>query len=313
MSRRLPIPTALCALLAACSEPARAPAVPSDVVLVASSDAALDVGPLRACPGAVLADGLSCEVLGASLAAPRDVWVTRDGTIYVTEMGDGAIVRLDGDRFVAVATGLMAPIGLREAPDGALLVGEEGGRSVSRVDRSTGARTLLAGDLGAVTYLSLDASGAVYVSSFDNLGPFGTGRVTRIDPVTREATRFATGLNVPEGLFLDASGALFVAEWEPPSSVRRFAPGGGPVGTSMVVTAGLTNVYGLLPDGAGGLFVGDHAGRVLHQRADGTSEVLMDHIGRPGGMARAADGALLITEFVDFGARGRLFRVAGLR
>jgi glucose/arabinose dehydrogenase len=81
----------------------------------------------------------------------------------------------------------------------------------------------------------------------------------------------------------------------------------------MVVTAGLTNVYGLLPDGAGGLFVGDHAGRVLHQRADGTSEVLIDHIGRPGGMARSADGALLITEFVDFGARGRLFRVAGLR
>ena len=60
--------------------------------------------------------------------------------------------------------------------------------------------------------------------------------------MTREATRFATGLNVPEGLFLDASGALFVAEWEPPSSVRRFAPGGGPVGTSAVVTAGLTNV-----------------------------------------------------------------------
>nr|MBK7070261.1 hypothetical protein [Deltaproteobacteria bacterium] len=313
MSPRLSIPAALLALLAACSDPSHAPGIPTDVGPVALSDAALDVGPLLSCPGATLAPGLSCEVLGGPLAAPRDVCVTRDGAIYVTEMGDNAIVRLDGDRFVAVATGLMAPIGLREAADGSLLVGEEAARSVSLVDRSTGVRTLLAGDLGAVTYLALDASGAVYASSFDNVGPFGTGRVTRIDPVTREATRYATGLNVPEGLFVDASGALFVAEWQSPSSVRRFPPGGGTVGTSTVVTTDLSNVYGLLPDGAGGFFVGDHAGRVLRQRADATSEVVIDRIGRPGGMARTADGALLIAEFVDFGARGRLLRVTGLR
>ncbi len=98
-----------------------------------------------------------------------------------------------------------------------------------------------------------------------------------------------------------------------PSSVRRFAPGGGTVGTSAVVAADLTNVYGLLPDGAGGMFIGDHAGRVVRQRADATREVVLDRIGRPGGLARSADGALLIAEFVDFNAMGRLLRVRGLR
>lgn len=314
MTRFPPRFAALCALLVACAESSRPPgSATSDVVLTASADAVVpDVTPLRTCPGAVAAAGLSCEVLGGPLAAPRDVWITRDGTIFVTEMAAGRIVRLDGDRFVSVATGLMAPIGLREAADGALLVGEEGGRSVARIDRTTGARTVLAGDLGSVTYLTVDASGAVFASSFDNVGPFGTGRVTRIDPVTLAATRYATGLNVPEGLFLDASGALFVAEWQLPSSVRRFVPGGGPVGTSSVVASDLTNVYGLLPDGAGGLFIGDHAGQVVRQRADATREVVLDRIGRPGGLARSADGALLIAEFVDFDAMGRLLRVTGI-
>jgi streptogramin lyase len=304
----------LVAMLAACSSSTTPGAAPADVVLAGLTDAVVpDAGPVRACPGALVANDLSCEVLGGPLAAPRDVWVTRDGAVFVTEMGAGTLVRLDGDRFVRVASGLQGPIGLREAADGALLVGEEGARSVARIDRGTGARTLLAGDLGSVTYLALGPDGAVFASSFDNVGPFGTGRVTRVDPATGATARYATGLNVPEGLFLDASGALFVAEWALPSSVRRFAPGGGDVGTSAVVATDLTNVYGLLPDGAGGMFIGDHAGRVLRQRADGAREVILDRIGRPGGMARAADGALLVAEFVDFNATGRLLRVRGLR
>ncbi|MDB4931044.1 MAG: repeat protein [Myxococcaceae bacterium] len=289
-------------------------AVPADVVLVGLVDAGItDTGPTRVCPKVTVAAGLSCVILGDPLAAPRDVWVTRDGGIYVTEMGAGTVVRLDGARFTVVASGLDGPIGLREAPDGALLVGLEGGRSVARLDRASGALTVLAGDLGNVTYLTVDAAGAVFASAFDNVGPFGTGRVVRIDPVTRAATRYATGLNVPEGLFVDAAGALFVAEWSPPASVRRFAPGGGSVGTSTVVASDLTNIYGLLPDGAGGMFLGDHAGRVLHQRADGTREVLLDHIGRTGGFARTADGDLLVAEFVDFGAMGRLYRLGNVR
>ena len=298
------------ALLVACAQSATRGDAAPDV----SVDVALpDVTPVSVCPGVVAGPGLSCEVLGGPLAAPRDVWVTRDGAIYVTSMGAGTIVRLDGDRFVIVASGLQAPIGLREAPDGALIVGEEGAHSVARIDRTTGARTPIAGDLGNVTYLTIDPSGVVFASSFDRVGPFGTGRVTRLDPVTRAVARYATGLHVPEGLFVDAAGALFVAEWSVPSSVRRFPPGGGDVGASSVVTADLANVYGLLADGAGGMFIGDHAGRVLRQRADGTREVVLDRIGRPGGFAREADGALLVAEFVDFGAMGRVMRVRGLR
>lgn len=301
-------------LLVACSRAATPPAAVVDAASDAPTDAATpDAPPPSVCPGAVAAPGLSCEVLGDPLPAPRDVWVTRDGIIYVTSMGDGTIVRLDGDRFVTVASNLNAPIGLREAPDGALLVGEEGGHSVARIDRTTGARTLVAGDLGNVTYIALDTSGAVFASSFDRVGPFGTGRVTRIDPVTHAATRYATGLHVPEGLFVDASGALHVAEWAAPSVIRRFPAGGGAVEASSVVTGDLAGVYGLLPDGAGGMFIGDHAGRVLRLRAGGAREVVLDGIGRPGGFAREADGALLVAEFVDFGARGRLLRVRGLR
>lgn len=312
MSRRpalLPV-----ALLVACTRAATPPAVPVDAAPDAPADVVAPDAPAPStCPGAVAAPGLSCEVLGGPLLAPRDVWVTRDGAIYVTAMGAGTIVRLDGDRFVTVASGLSAPIGLREAPDGALLVGEEGGHSVARIDRTTGARTPVAGDLGNVTYIAVDAAGAVFASSFDQVGPFGTGRVTRVDPATRATTRYATGLHVPEGLFVDAAGSLFVAEWSTPSVVRRFPAGGGAVDASSVVTGDLANVYGLLPDGAGGMFIGDHAGRVLRLRAGGAREVVLDRIGRPGGFAREVDGSLLVAEFVDFAAMGRLLRVRGLR
>jgi hypothetical protein len=47
----------------------------------------------------------------------------------------------------------------------------------------------------------------------------------------------------------------------------------------------------------------------LRVRADGSSEVVLDAIGRPGGIAREDDGTIWIAEFVDFGATGYLIRL----
>ena len=49
-----------------------------------------------------------------------------------------------------------------------------------RAQETYGEDPVVAGELGNVTYLTVDASGAVFASSFDNVGPFGTGRITRI-------------------------------------------------------------------------------------------------------------------------------------
>jgi sugar lactone lactonase YvrE len=273
---------------------------------------AADAGLAVACGDAVVREGLGCEVLGGLLLAPRDVWVTDDGAIVATELGAGRIVRLEDGAWVPIAEGLSSPIGLREASDGRLIVGEEAAGSVSWIDPVSGARTPIAADLGNVTYVAGAPDGTLFVSSFGTTAPVGSGVVHRVDPESRSATPFATGLHVPEGLFVGGDGTLVVAEWQLPSAILRFPSGGGDVVAATVEATGFEHVYGLASDGAGGIFVGDHAGRVVHVRSDGTRDVLLDRIGRPGGITRHPSGELLVVEFVDFGAMGRVFRLRGL-
>ena len=258
------------------------------------------------------AEGLVCTRFPYPLASPRDVVETADGHVLVTEFGAGKIVELTDSGFVTVAEGLVAPIGLREAGDGALLVAEEGLQSVARIDRRTGARTPIAAVGQNVTYLALGPDGAGYVSSFKELADTKKGVVFRVDLTTAAVSPFATALNVPEGLFFDDAGELLVAEWLLPSAVHRLPAGGGAVGPGTLVAEGFQNVYGLAGDGDGGFYAGDHAGRVVHVAADGTQSDVVTGIGRPGGIWRAKNGDLWVAEFVDFGQTGYLIRISGL-
>lgn len=257
------------------------------------------------------AAGLVCARLPYPLASPRDVLETADGHVFVSEFGAGKIVELTDAGFVPVAEGLVAPIGLREAADGALLVTEEGKQSVSRVDRATGTRTEIAAVGQNVTYLALGPDGAAYVSSFKELADTKKGIVFRVDLNTAAVTPFATALNVPEGLFFDGA-QLLVAEWLLPSAVHRIPAGGGAAGAGTKVAEGFQNVYGLEGDGGGGFYAGDHAGRVVHVAADGAEDDVVTGIGRPGGLRRGKGGVLWVAEFVDFGQTGYLIRISGL-
>lgn len=243
----------------------------------------------------------------APLASPRDVVVAQGGAIYVSEFGAGRVVRVDEAGAVSIAGGLTSPIGLRELPDGDLIVAEEGAGSVARLDVASGARTPIAEGLGNVTYLALGPDGAAYVSAFTALDAVGDGVVWRVDVATGAATRFATGLTVPEGLMFDGD-RLIVAEWALPSPIVRFPAGGGARAGAAVLGEGFAHVYGVADDRAGGVLVGDHEGRVAAVRADGRVDTIVDGIGRPGGFAWDGD-ALLVVEFVDFGATGALIRV----
>jgi sugar lactone lactonase YvrE len=295
----------LAAILVGCGAASVVPDSGVDAGIELGSDAGLDAHVVaNGCGAVTLAEGVGCEVLGGPLVAPRDVWALRDGTIVASEMGAGRIVRLEGDAWVPVAEGLSAPIGVREAADGRLVVAEETAHAVAWIDRATGARTELAGGLHNVTYLALDARGAILVSSFEIADAVGTGIVHRVEPDTGAATAAVTGLHVPEGLFADGD-AIVVADWGV-SEIRRAEDG-----ALTTIADGFDRVYGLAPDGAGGQYVGDHAGRVVHIAADGARTVVIEGIGRPGGIAHDRDGALLVAEFVDFGAPGRVLRLDG--
>lgn len=274
-------------------------------------DVATDAEPDRRCAvpaGATVAaalprDGLRCTRYPFKLAAPRDVVETASGAIYVTEMSAGRVSRLEPSGFVTVATGLSAPIGIRER-DGKLIVSEEGAHALTAIDPRTGEKQNLARDLGNVTYLAIGKDNAIYASSFTALDA-PTAVIKRVAP---EVTSFITGVNVPEGLLFDGD-ALFVVEWGRPSRVSRFAPGAPPA----IVATGFDRAYGIASSGKG-LYVSDTiANTVTHVAPDGAREEVLRDAATPAGLFRTAAGDLLVVEHGNpsHNGVGALIRLSG--
>lgn len=257
-----------------------------------------------------VAAGYACERLPFPLRAPRDAIEARDGAVYATEMAAGRVVRLGAGGAVAVASGLVAPIGLRELPDGRLLVAEENAQRVSRIDPRTGARETVAEGLAQVTYLALGPDGAAYVSSFVALdAPTATVKRVALDGAVRD---FVTGVNVPEGLFFDAAGRLHVANWGAPSRLLRFDATGGDARDATTVATGFERLYGAAPWDDGAVVVSDvAAGTVAVVREGGAREVLLRGASAPAGLSRTASGDLLVAELgrTDFTGTGYVLRV----
>lgn len=253
--------------------------------------------------------GRRCTRLPHPLAAPRDVVEAHDGTIYVTEMAAGRLSRLDDTGLTTIAEGLAAPIGVRELPDGALVVAEEGGR-IERFDPKTHARATLAEGLGPTTYLDLDGT-TVLASRFGDLTS-PTGHVDRI--AGGVVAPFASGLVVPEGIAVERPGVAVVSEWgASPSRLVRVAPPAAPE----IVASGFVHLYGVVRGPrADGFVVADVGGdRVAWIHGSGAIETVLDGIAAPAGLWLAKNGDLWIAEHVDgdgHQATGYLVRVSGL-
>jgi hypothetical protein len=281
----------LALLLCSCASPTT-PSSPSP-------DAAPDTAIVNGCAPAVPRAGVTCTRYAFPLAAPRDA-IELYGTIYVTEMSAGRVVKLTDSGFVAVATGLTSPIGIR-ALDGKLIVSEEGARRVSRIDPMSGAVDVLAKDLGNVTYLTIGPDSVPYVSSFTALDA-PTAVVKRIGD---SVTDFVTGVNVPEGLAFDGD-TLLVVEWGKPSRVTRHPPG-------TTFATGFDRAYGIAKSREGWFVADTTAGVVVEVLPDGTRPVL-SNAATPAGLSRTANGDLLVVEHgsPNHNATGYLLRVSGL-
>ena len=124
--------------------------------------------------------GKDRSVIAKDLAGPVAMASAGQGTVYVSEIGSGSIVRinLSNGAKTVVASNLKGPEGLDVGPDGRIFVAEVGLRRVVAIDPKTGTPTVLAGNLpigldgykiGPPQYVptgvAVGKSGAVYVSS----------------------------------------------------------------------------------------------------------------------------------------------------
>lgn len=153
--------------------------------------------------------------LSRDIAAPRGVVLTSDGEAIIADADGGRLVRLVGEDFEDVATGLEEPVALLLESDASALVTEVGAGAISRIELATGKHTELISGLVNPLGLAMLPDGRVVV-----VEPRGT--VTAIDLLTDERTVLAQGLpisldhhhlpaNTPLGIAVDSSGAIFVS------------------------------------------------------------------------------------------------------
>lgn len=127
------------------------------------------------------------------------------GDILVADSPNGRLLRMsrDGTSLTTVATGFVRPTGAAVEPGGSIVVVDEFGNAVYRL-QSNGSRTKLAA-IYQPDDVIISPDGSIYVNS---LG----GDIVRIDPVTGQTRVLTSGLKLPHGLGIDSSGRLVIAE-----------------------------------------------------------------------------------------------------
>jgi hypothetical protein len=154
--------------------------------------------------------------LSRDIMAPRGVVLTGNGDAIIADADGGRLVRLVGEHFEDVATGLEEPVALLLESDNSVLVTEVGTGTISRVNLSTGQRKNVVSGLVNPLGLAMLPDGRVVV-----VEP-ARGSVTAIDLLTDERTVLAQGLpisldhhhlpkNTPLGIAVDSAGAIFVS------------------------------------------------------------------------------------------------------
>ena len=249
-----------------------------------------------------------------------------DGTMWTTINGFGAAQIATVDKVTGQATPVGSPIGaqmiaLEIAPDGTMYGIGYQDRRLYRINKATGAGTLIGADTGiaATMDLAFDCAGRLWATAMGNMWT--------VDPATGNAVARPSITGVTEGaisvmgLMVDRSCRMYVTTYTSPSSMYELDPATG--SATLIGVTGLACPHGgsagLVVDQAGtdhdrrragdgrggsghGVAVGDRQqlGRgadLLHARCCTCGAVDRQHALRPGeqaGAERRREAALLL-------------------
>lgn len=138
-------------------------------------------------------------------------------------------------------------------------------------------------DIQAPVGMVYDGEGALYVAEW------GAGRVSRFD-VAGARTVVADGMRSPSGLAFDGNGVLYAASYGD-GGIYALEPGKAP----RRIASGFASPTGMIWDGKALLVANRNAGEVVRVYLDGKKEVLSRGHRTPVGIARLADGSLVVS------------------
>jgi sugar lactone lactonase YvrE len=126
------------------------------------------------------------------------------GDILIPDSPYGRLLRMnrDGSSLQTIASGFVRPTGAAVEPDGTIIVAEEFGNVVDKVNKD-GSHTRLA-TIFQPDDVVVGSDGSIYANS---LG----GEIARIDPTSGKLTSLTSGLNLPHGLGI-LGNELYIAE-----------------------------------------------------------------------------------------------------
>jgi sugar lactone lactonase YvrE len=232
-------------------------------------------------------------VLADHLSDPDDLFLAPDGSIYLSDVGDGTVRRYtDNGGLQLVLSGLDEPEGMVILPDGSLVIAEQGKNRLVRYD--PGIQTLspfldLTNTTGqdGVDGLAWDArSQTIIIPDSPN------GTILRLSSDGKSVTQVASGFARPTGAWVEPDGSILVTD-ENGNSLHRIHPDG-----SIEKLAALSIPDDVIEDISGNILVvtlGDNAIHLI-SRDTGRDSILAVRPVDPQGIIFAADGNLVVTD-----------------
>ncbi len=234
--------------------------------------------------------------IARGLTEPDDLLVGADGSIFVSDVGDGTIRRIAPDGSIQVIlSGLADPEGMVELPDRSLVIAEQGKNRLIHWDPATGVLLPLltlenpSGGLG-VDGIALDERPGQAPSLIIPDSP--NNRVLRAGLDGKGVTVIARGLSRPTGAWVEADGSLLVVEENGAALVRLH-----PDGSLEKVAGRLPTPDDVVEDREGNIFVVTLGDNALHWIApNGKDRIISKDFSSPQGLALDADGNLLVAD-----------------
>ncbi len=232
-------------------------------------------------------------VLADHLSNPDDLLLAPDGSIYLSDVGDGTVKRYtSAGGLQLVLSGLSIPEGMVILPDGSLIIAEQGKNRLVRYNLDTQTLTPfldLTNTTGqeGVDGLAWDPSSQTII-----LPDSPNGTVLNVTPDGKTVTKIASGFARPTGAWVESDGSILVVD-ENGNSLSRIHPDG-----TVEKLAVLSIPDDVIEDDSGNILVvtlGDNAIHLISKNT-GQDKILPIRVSGPQGIIFSADGNLVVTD-----------------
>jgi streptogramin lyase len=263
--------------------------------------------PVQDTPSPTLAPprNLGVTVLASGLPQPDDLLLGSDGSIYISDVTDGAVHRLASDGTLTVLVGgLDEPEGMVELADGSFVIAEQGRNRLVHFDPAANRLTPFLNLTNKTAQTGVDgialdsvspAAPAILIPDSPN------GALLRASLDGKQVRVIAAGFDRPTDAWPEPDGSILVAD-ENAGTIARLRPDG-----ARTVLSRAPLYDDVIADTAGNIYAISITQGAVHwiDPATGADTLLVKGLSSPQGLCFDTSGSLIVTE----STRHRVIRI----